>query len=129
MHDLPQARDLLGIARSSLLDELLQHLPAAQKYTALMVSNAMAIASREQANVNALMQARQTLLQHAGECVGKALDDRLLCQAVRAGAFDNQLISLLPLLHADVSSRLQVSNPRYLEAVQHFQAQDDAVRS
>lgn len=126
MHDLPLAHDLLAIARASLLDELLPHLPAAQKYTALMVANAMVIAGREQAAAEPLMQARQALLQQAGECMGHPMDGRQLCQALREGALDAELIALLPALRADVQCRLQVGNPRYLESVQALASQEGA---
>jgi len=41
------ATDLLQTARDVLLAEVVPHLPAGQKYQALMVANAMAIAARE----------------------------------------------------------------------------------
>ncbi len=123
MHDLPLAQDLLTIARANLLDELLPNLPAAQKYTALMVANALAIASREQAAAKPLQQARQALRQQTGEYVGHPLDERQLCQALREGALDSQLVSLLPTLRADVQCRLQVSNPKYLESLQALAGQ------
>lgn len=126
MHDLPLAHDLLAIARANLLDELLPCLPAAQKYTALMIANAMAISGRELANDDTLRQARRSLLQQAGECRGQAMDDQLLYQALREGALDTELIALLPVLRADVQGRLQVSNPKYLEAVQALDGQGDA---
>lgn len=126
MHDLPLAHDLLAIARASLLDELLPHLPAAQKYTALMVANAMAIASREQAAAEPLLQARQALHQQAGECVGRPMEERQLCQALREGALDAELVALLPALRADVQCRLQVGNPRYLESLQAHAGQGGA---
>ena len=51
MNDRPDATELLAIARRTLLDELLPRLPEELRYTALMIANAMAIASREHAEI------------------------------------------------------------------------------
>lgn len=126
MHDLPRTHDLLAIARASLLDELVPHLPAAQKYTALMIANAMVIAGREHASSQAISQARQALHQQAGEVRGQAMDDRSLCLALREGALDAELMNLLPALRADVLCRVQVGNPKYLEAVRALEGQGGA---
>lgn len=49
MNDRPDATELLEIARSTLLDELLPRLPDELRYSALMIANAMVIAAREHA--------------------------------------------------------------------------------
>lgn len=43
----PDAHELLDIARSTLLEQLLPALPGELRYPALMIANAMAIAARE----------------------------------------------------------------------------------
>ena len=45
--DIPDAEALLGTARDTLMVELLPAIPAEQRYTALMVVNAMGVAARE----------------------------------------------------------------------------------
>ncbi len=47
MRDNPQADDLLKIAEATFRQEILPHLPADKKYTALMIANAMRIAARQ----------------------------------------------------------------------------------
>lgn len=47
MRDKPQADDLLKIAEATFKQEILPHLPADKKYTALMIANAMRIAARQ----------------------------------------------------------------------------------
>src|SRR5690606_21329135 len=47
MNNRPYGNELLDVARRTLLDELLPLLPGEKAYEALMVANAMAIASRE----------------------------------------------------------------------------------
>lgn len=125
MHDLPTASDLLTCARASLLAEVLPHLPAAQKYTALMIANAMAIAAREPSATRGAHQARRDLHRHSlgcAEIVNSQIQarDRQFCRDLRDGLLDRDLIALLPALRNDVLQRLHVSNPRYLEQVQAF---------
>src|SRR3546814_11673443 len=47
MANSPRGSDLLGVARRTLLDELLPPLPPEKTYEARMVARAMAIAARE----------------------------------------------------------------------------------
>jgi hypothetical protein len=47
MTDISDASDLIGTAREALLRDLLPALSAEHRYTALMIANGMAIASRE----------------------------------------------------------------------------------
>lgn len=125
MHDLPHAADLLATARDSLLNDLLPHLPAAQKYTALMIANAIGIGGREQTGSTAAQLARSELysLVNAAavttteNCIGS---EQKLCSALRGGALDSQLVEMLPGLRKDVLARLQVGNPKYLQLVQEY---------
>jgi hypothetical protein len=123
MHDLPHAEDLLITARDSLLNELLPHLPEAQKYTALMVANAMLIVSREHSLSSDADYARKALQRQAQAYCSRVediTDDKALCTALRNGDMDVCLIELLPVLRADVLCRLRVGNPKYLQQVQTF---------
>ena len=118
MHDHPTAPDLLSTARSVLLDQLLPTLAAEQRYTALMIANALIIASREQTAGSALDDARQSLLGRV-DFDGDAgpIDDEQLCRALRAGRVDDQLLQLLDAFRDDIVARLSVSNPKYLQHV------------
>ena len=48
MKDISDALDLIATARDALLNDLLPKLQKDQRYTALMIANALAIAQREQ---------------------------------------------------------------------------------
>ena len=54
MNDRPDARNLLETARTVLLAEILPVLPAAYRYTALMIANAMAMVLTEKPKVPAV---------------------------------------------------------------------------
>ena len=43
----PEAKDLLALARKVLREDLIEHLPADQRYEALMAANAIAISLRQ----------------------------------------------------------------------------------
>jgi len=119
MRDQPRAADLLLTARTSLLEELLPHLPSAQHYIALMIANAMAIASREQQAGNGLDDARHVLLDRVALDADRApTDSAELCRALRSGQLDWQLTHLGKALRDDVMARLQVANPKYLKQVE-----------
>ncbi|MFY0729685.1 DUF6285 domain-containing protein [Pseudomonas sp. NFX15] len=122
MHDQPPASDLLTTARSVLLDQLLPTLAAEQRYTALMIANALIIASREQIAGSALNDARQSLLSRVDlDSDAVPVDEEQLCRALRAGRLDNQLLQLLDAFRDDIVARLSVSNPKYLQQVDSLQ--------
>ena len=118
MHDQPQSDDLLRVARRQLMDELLPALPAPHRYTALMIANAMGIASRAHALGGAAEDERSALLAQAGAGLGTSLDTAALSEALRKGRLDADLASLTSAIRADVISRVRIGNPKYLEAVQ-----------
>ena len=128
MSDIPDATELLAIARSSLLDKLLSRVPEELRYDALMIANAMAIAAREHAAGDAAMQAEvvrlAALLEEQCEPrVGADLIsarselNRRLVALIRAGRFDDRdRAALLDHLAQTAADELAVSNPRALEA-------------
>lgn len=114
----PDARELLEIARQTLLQELLPALPADKRYLTLMVANAMAIAAREH-------QAGSHADAAEGEQLRALLDDpqpspqsvpEALAAAIRAGRYDapEARARLLETLHATTLARLAISNPKAL---------------
>lgn len=74
MRDEPSGAALLDAARRSLMDEVVPGLEGRPRYVALMVANAIGIASREIAQAEALARADET--------VGVSV------RAIRAGAHD-----------------------------------------
>ena len=117
MHDRPDAKELLSIARETLMNAILPALPAASKYDALMIANALAIATREielqAANVTREGERLDVLANAAGI---DAPSQASLCASIRAGAFDNgeKRAALLDYLSQSIRDRVAVSNPKVL---------------
>lgn len=114
----PDARELLHIARQTLLQELLPALPADKRYLTLMVANAMAIAGRE-------YQAASGASAMECEQLQALLDDRQLSledarngvvAAIREGRFDagDERDRLLEALYQTTLAQLAISNPKAL---------------
>lgn len=124
MRDRPNSAELLDIARTRLMDELLPALPAKNKYSALLVAAAMAIAMRELKNGDAAETGEQLklseLLGNDGPQESSLLDlNRRFAAGLRAGNFessgpDRELA--LRLLRQTTLSNLGESNPKYLES-------------
>src|SRR4051812_28520363 len=127
MTDIPDATELLAIARSTLLDKLLPHLPDDLRYDTLMLANAMAIAAREHAAGDAAAQtevARLSVLLGEPQVKAAGLELKTACARlkqqltaqIRAGRFDDEnRAALLDHLALTAVDELAVSNPRALE--------------
>ena len=127
MRDKPTAAELLAIARQTLLGELLPNSPDAQRYNALMVGAAMAIAAREaEAGDRALVAEGEALAALYGEAgvadepLEAALGrlNRRFAADLRAGAFDApgaRQAAALRLLRQVTMAKLMECNPKYLE--------------
>lgn len=128
MRDRPSAAELLAIARETLLGELLPHAPDAQRYNALMVAAAMAIAAREaEAGDGPLVAERESLTALYGEAgvADEPLDaalgrlNRRFAGDLRAGAFDApdaRQAAAWRLLREVTMAKLMECNPKYLKA-------------
>ena len=128
MNDIPDATELLAIARSTLLDKLLARVPEELRYDALMIANAMAIAAREHAagdaaaqrehaRLSALMSEHDELRAGADPITERAGLKRRLAAQIRAGRFDDEdRKTLLDHLAQTAADELAVSNPRALES-------------
>ncbi|MAL91234.1 hypothetical protein FIU84_05715 [Stutzerimonas frequens] len=114
----PDARELLEVARQTLLQELLPALPSELRYTTLMVANAMAIAAREcQACAQAEAQERECLQLLLGEHLPSAnAARRALGEAIRTGRYDAPETqgALLDALRQTTVAQLAISNPKAL---------------
>lgn len=120
----PDAASLLEVARDTLLAELLPRLPADSRYAALMIANAMAIATREVRAGPSLTRATDRLRQAAASVDGTRGGDpgtdwstfeALLARHIRrmSGAVDAGS-SLYEALAAVTHFRLAIDNPRAL---------------
>jgi len=120
----PNGVELLRVARTTLLEELLPQLPAEARYAARMTANAMAIAARELADGGEMERAelRRLAAFYAEPAdqrdVRAALGalERRLARDLRDGAFaESREDELRELLHARLRARLRISNPRCLK--------------
>lgn len=113
--------DLLSVARSVLKDDLLEEIPAAKKYQALMIANAMAISAREleQGKMDSFSPEFLASIKHlidtdrAGEGIVDALIKRIRNQSYEAGS--QQSSDLHRALLIETRRKVEISNPRYLE--------------
>jgi hypothetical protein len=96
MDDRPDGAELLAVARTTLLEDLLPELPQARRYHALMIANAMAMARRE-LEIRPPV-AEQDILAH-------------LAAELRAGKRDRDQATYGALLEACIV-RVRVSQPR-----------------
>ncbi len=117
INDDPGARDLVAIALRSFREAILPVIPADQRFTALMIANALGMAERELAagasDEPALAAAVRTLLGEQGDL--PVLLPRL-CTAIDAGHFDapDRQAALRAVLADITRARLAVSNPKRL---------------
>lgn len=122
MRDRPDSGELLQIARTRLLEELLPALPAENKYSALMVAAAMAIVMRELENGDVAETEELAMLCEllGDDFSGNAglLDaNRQFADGLRSGEFElsgaNQDLARHILKHVTLY-KLAESNPKYL---------------
>lgn len=127
MRQAPLGNDLLMVARDMLREELLPHLPPAQRHAAMMVASAMAIAARQfggDAQERGELRSLESLLGDAARTL-PATDDvqarlaagnALLCRRIRNEPNDALLAGVLEHLLATTRQAVAESNPKYLNA-------------
>lgn len=122
-HSHADPGDLIAAARETLLGALVDALPAARRYDALMVAHALGIAQRAVgADPRTAVDEGSRLFILLG---GLRPDDgdprRLLAASIRRGDFDaggpraGLRDALLAHLQASVSARLAIDNPKLLD--------------
>jgi Domain of unknown function (DUF6285) len=130
MKDISDALDLIATARDALVNDLLPRLQKDQRYTALMIANALAIAQREQrASVDAARDEIGRLVNLFAECGIAAVSSgsdgrtdelpvlrRTLCSAIRGGRFDegSRWTALVAHLERTTADWVAISNPKAL---------------
>ena len=126
MKNKPGAAQLLAIARQAFAEEISPSLPEGQRYTALMIANAMAIARREieagDAPVQVELESLRTLLGiPEAKPYGRELDaavataNRKLIANIRSGLYDIDCAALLAHLRKVTEAKLAISNPKLLD--------------
>jgi hypothetical protein len=118
INDEPDAHGLVAIALQTFRDDILPVVPAAQRFEALMIANALSIAERElAADVEV---AEPALAASVGGLIGESGDLETvaprLCEAIDGGAFDSaeRQAELRNVLWELTEARLAISNPRLL---------------
>ncbi len=130
MKDISDALDLIATARDALLNDLLPKLQKDQRYTALMIANALAIAQREQrASIDVTRDEIGRLVNLFAECGIEAVPSgsdsatnelpgfrRTLCSAIRGGRFDDasHWTALVAHLERTTTDWVAISNPKAL---------------
>lgn len=128
MNNAPDGAELLRVAQKVLRERLLTGISKAQRYEALMVANAMAIAARElEAGDSDLREELRMLAQLYGDTTvaesGNSVKEKVaalnkrLAKDIRSGVMDGACAQgVRAVLKSQVTARLRVSNPKYLKA-------------
>ncbi len=135
MSERPDGRDLLIVAREELVNSLLPQLPNELRYQALMIANAMAIATREfetgrESDQRELLGLSQLLfdaksnVQHEqsnDQTAARTLQShrKVLGNAIRSGDFDpgtTRHQAMLQHLKITARDKLAISNPKLLSS-------------
>ena len=110
--------DLLSIARSVLLDEILEFVPDHKKYEALMIANAMAISSREEV-LGKLDQPSPEFLDALFATLGQTnIQVETSIEIMRLAEFTTdslKAIKLHQVLILEAERKVKISNPQYLK--------------
>lgn len=129
MNNAPDGAELLRVAQKVLRERLMRGITEDQRYEALMVANAMAIAARElMAGESDLREELRMLTQLYGDTTvgesGNSMKEKVtslnkrLARDIRSGVLDGACAQgVRALLKAQVTARLRVSNPKYLKAI------------
>jgi hypothetical protein len=125
MREKPEGQNLLSIARTTLLEKVVPLLPQDQRYSALMVANAIAIATRQWQAGDLWQQEELARLQSllgadaikTDEGLHSALlsANRALAQRIRSGAFDALSQPVTELLEWMAVQRVRESAPKALQ--------------
>jgi hypothetical protein len=128
MNNEPDGAELLRVAQKVLRERLLPGIAKQQRYEALMVANAMAIAAREfEVGDTGLREELRMLTELYGDTVvsqsGTSIKEKVsrlnkrLAKDIRAGVMDGACAQgVRALLKAQVIGRLRINNPKYLKA-------------
>jgi hypothetical protein len=115
MHDLPEIRDLLALARELLLDELLPLLPPERHRDAHLIATSMSIAAREAA-ADDWQAAIKGLLR---EIYGRETSLARFAADLRNGAFEtspSREKATRAILWRLTIAKLREGNPHFLAA-------------
>jgi aminoglycoside phosphotransferase (APT) family kinase protein len=115
MRDLPTSRDLLALARETLLDELLPLLPPERERDAHLIATVMAIAAREAADEGWERKIEAALAEFYGDRASLAR----FAADLRNGAFEtspSRAAGARAILWQLTIAKLREGNPQFLAA-------------
>lgn len=107
-YDAPEASQLIAAVRDYLHDDLMERTTGADRWLLRVAANALTIAQREMQYRPAHRAAHAERLAALG-----AASDRSLCQAIRAGEFDNRWDEVAIAVRHSIADSLHVANPEY----------------
>jgi len=107
--DRPGAEDLVTAVRDELA-ELVDRLSGRDRWLVRIAANALSIAGRELEFGPAMTIAHRDRLAELGMA-----DDVEMVDAIRSGAFDDQLAEVGTALWATTLDKLRVANPNYID--------------
>ncbi|MEO6958804.1 MAG: DUF6285 domain-containing protein [Burkholderiaceae bacterium] len=120
MINRPRGDELLAVARSVLLDDLLPLIPADRAYDARMIANAMAIAARELARCRGVDDEVTERIAEFYRAIGMdpsvIASEQSLADQIKKRHIDSvHARQLHALLLAVTGAKLAISNPKYLD--------------
>jgi hypothetical protein len=113
---------LISVARAALTEDIVPNVPAERRYTALMLGNALGIATRELEAGNRpreeALERLQALYPDAPREPDLEALERRLAADIRGGTHDSGATheAVAAYLEARTRDQVAISNPRYLQA-------------
>jgi hypothetical protein len=110
-HDVPTAAGLVAAVREFLAGDVMDATDGRVRFHARVAANALSMVERE-LGLGASQRAA-----HAAALAGLGVaDETELAAAIRSGALDDRIDEVMDVVTATVRAKLEVANPRYLEA-------------
>ena len=110
-HDVPTATQLVEAVREFMEGDVMEATEGRVRFHARVAVNVLRMVERELALGDAQAAAHREALARVG-----VADESELAAAIRAGALDDRRAEVVEVLRRTVRAKLEVANPRYLEA-------------
>lgn len=110
-HDVPTAAQLVEAVREFLERDVMEATEGRVRFHARVAVNALRMVQRELELGPVQAAAHRARLEGLG-----VADEAALAAAIRSGELDDRRSEVLDVLRQTVRAKLEVSNPRYLQA-------------